>query len=82
MFIYKTSGVCATEIHIEVKDNVIDNVNFIRGCAGNLVGIGMLVKGMSVNEAIERLGGIKCGQKATSCPDQLSRALIELKTQQ
>lgn len=82
MFIYKTSGVCATEIHIEVKDNVIGNVNFIRGCAGNLVGIGVLVKGMSVNEAIERLGGIKCGQKATSCPDQLSRALIELKTQQ
>lgn len=81
MFIYETSGVCATEIHIEVKENIIENVNFIRGCAGNLLGIGMLVKGMHVNEAIERLKGIKCGAKNTSCPDQLSKALIELKEQ-
>lgn len=81
MFIYETSGVCATEIHIKVTDNIIENVNFIRGCAGNLLGIGMLVKGMNVDEAIERLNGIKCGTKNTSCPDQLSKALIELKNQ-
>lgn len=81
MFIYETSGVCSTEIHIEVKENIIENVNFIRGCAGNLLGIGMLVKGMHVDEAIERLHGIKCGSKNTSCPDQLSKALKELKNQ-
>lgn len=82
MFTYKTSGVCATEIHIEVKDTIIENVNFLRGCAGNLLGIGLLVKGMTINEAIDKLGGIKCGAKDTSCPDQLSKALIELKKQQ
>lgn len=82
MYIYKTSGVCATEIHIDVKKDTIESVNFVRGCAGNLVGIGMLVKGMNVNEAIDKLTGIKCGNKNTSCPDQLSKALMELKTQQ
>lgn len=81
MFIYKTSGVCATEIHIEVKNNIINNVNFVRGCAGNLLGIGMLVKGMSVDDAMSKLSGIKCGSKDTSCPDQLSKALKELKFQ-
>lgn len=79
MYIYKTAGVCSTEIHIDVKDDIIQDVNFIRGCPGNLFGISALVKGMKVNEAIEKLSGIKCGNKSTSCPDQLAKALISMK---
>lgn len=79
MFVYKTSGVCATEIHINVEDNTIKSVEFVRGCPGNLFGISNLVKGMNVDDAISKLKGIKCGNKATSCPDQLSIALEEMK---
>ena len=79
MYIYKTSGVCSTEIHIDVKDDKIENVNFIRGCVGNLLGISSLVKGMNVNDAINKLQGIQCGSKGTSCPDQLAKALLSMK---
>lgn len=79
MYIYKTSGVCSTEIHIDVKDNKIENVNFIRGCAGNLLGISSLVKNMNVEDAIAKLQGIQCGSKGTSCPDQLAKALLSMK---
>ena len=79
MFAYKTSGVCATEIHVDIKDNVIENVEFVRGCPGNLFGIAALVKGMNVDEAIEKLEGIDCRGKGTSRPDQLSKALVEYK---
>lgn len=79
MYIYKTSGVCSTEIHIDVKDDKIENVNFVRGCAGNLLGISSLVKGMKVTDAIDKLQGIQCGSKGTSCPDQLAKALLSMK---
>ena len=79
MFVYKTSGVCSTEIHVEIKDNVIENVEFVRGCPGNLLGISMLVKGMNIDESIQKLQGIDCRGRGTSCPDQLSKALIEYK---
>lgn len=79
MFVYKTSGVCSTEIHVEIKDNFIENVEFVRGCPGNLFGISMLVKGMNIDDAIQKLQGIDCRGKGTSCPDQLSKALIEYK---
>ena len=79
MFVYKTYGVCSTEIHVEVKDNVIENVEFVRGCPGNLLGISMLVKGMNIDESIQKLQGIDCRGRGTSCPDQLSKALIEYK---
>ncbi|MBM6861706.1 TIGR03905 family TSCPD domain-containing protein [Clostridium saudiense] len=79
MYIYKTSGVCSTEIHIDVKDDKIENVNFVRGCAGNLLGISSLVKGMKVADAIDKLQGIHCGSKETSCPDQLAKALLSMK---
>lgn len=78
MYTYKTSGVCSTEIHIDVQDGIINDVEFVRGCAGNLLGISSLVKGMTVNDAIEKLNGIKCGNKTTSCPDQLAKALMSL----
>ena len=72
---YKTKGVCSSMIDIELKDGVIDSVAFTGGCNGNLQGISALVKGMTPQEAIGRLKGIRCGFKATSCPDQLARAL-------
>ncbi|HAX73946.1 MAG TPA: TIGR03905 family protein [Firmicutes bacterium] len=72
---YKTSGVCAREIEFEIIDNKIKSVNFIGGCPGNLVGISTLVQGMDVEDAINRLKGIDCRTKGTSCPDQFSKAL-------
>lgn len=72
---YQPKGVCSTAIDIEVKDGVIESVNFTGGCSGNLQGIGALVRGMTPEEAISRLKGIRCGFKATSCPDQLAKAL-------
>lgn len=72
---YQTQGVCSKSIDIELKDGVIDSVKFTGGCNGNLQGIGVLVKGMTPQEAISRLKGISCNGRATSCPDQLARAL-------
>ena len=72
---YKTQGTCSQEIDIELKDGVIESVQFVGGCNGNLKGICALVKGMKPEDAIAKLKGIKCGFKPTSCPDQLARAL-------
>lgn len=72
---YKTQGVCSSSIDIEMNDNVIESVKFTGGCNGNLQGISALVKGMTAQEAINRLRGIRCGFKNTSCPDQLAQAL-------
>mgnify|MGYP006395415105 CR=1 FL=1 len=72
---YKTTGTCSSMIDVEVKDGRIESVVFTGGCNGNLQGISALVKGMMVEEAIDRLKGIRCGFKNTSCPDQLARAL-------
>lgn len=77
MFVYKTQGVCSTEIHLDIQDNIIKDVQFIRGCQGNLIGISALVKNMNINDVIEKLKGIECGKKSSSCPDQLSKALEE-----
>lgn len=74
---YKTKGTCSRLIVIDVEDDIITNCKFVSGCPGNTVGVSALVKGMSVNEAISRLKGIKCGMRATSCPDQLATALVE-----
>lgn len=72
---YKPMGVCSRLIRVDVENDIIENVEFVGGCNGNLKGIGSLVKGMNVEDAIERLQGITCGGKATSCPDQLAYAL-------
>ena len=72
---YTTSGVCSREIEFEVVDGKLHNVHYLGGCNGNLQGVGALVEGMEVHDAIQRLKGIKCGMKGTSCPDQLATAL-------
>lgn len=75
MYEYKTKGTCSREIYFNLQDGKIHDVQFVGGCNGNLKGIGALVEGMDVNEAISRLEGIRCGSKSTSCPDQLAQAL-------
>ena len=80
MYEYQTRGVCSRRIFFDVaEDGTLHNVRFEGGCNGNLQGIGALVEGMNIDDAITRLSGIRCGFKDTSCPDQLSRALTQFK---
>ena len=72
---YKTQGVCSRQIDMEIDNGVIVDAKFTGGCSGNTQGVAALVIGMTVEEAIKRLRGIKCGFKSTSCPDQLAIAL-------
>lgn len=75
---YKPKGVCSRLMTVEAEDGIIKHVEVVGGCNGNLQGISRLVEGMTVQEAIARLKGIRCGKKSTSCPDQLSKAMEEL----
>ena len=78
-FNYRPHGVCSREFTIDVEDGVIRSMVAQGGCDGNLQGISALLKGMKVDEAISRLEGIRCGGKATSCPDQIAQALKTVK---
>ena len=71
--------VCSVNIEIRTRGDVIESVQYTRGCNGNAKGIGALVKGMTMDEAITKLKGITCAKRPTSCPDQLANALIEIK---
>jgi len=72
---YYTEGVCSTEINFETEDGKLIHVKFEGGCDGNLKAISTLVKGMRIEDVIEKLKGITCESNPTSCPDQLARAL-------
>lgn len=74
---YKTSGTCSRMVIIDIEDGVVTDCKFVGGCAGNTLGVAALVKGMKTDEVVERLKGIKCGFKPTSCPDQLAKAVEE-----
>ena len=76
---YKTFGTCSRAIHFE--DHIIRSVEFVGGCDGNTTGLSRLLAGMDIDMAIERLTGIDCNGKGTSCPDQLARALKAYKEQ-
>lgn len=79
---YQTQGTCSQLIDVTVDENeVIQQVFFVGGCNGNLQGISKLVVGQKVDDVIQRLKGIRCGVKSTSCPDQLCRALEQIKQQ-
>ncbi len=78
-FEYKTQGVCASKIEFELEGDIVKNIRFIGGCNGNTQGVAQLANGRKVDEVISLLSGIRCGFKATSCPDQLARALTEAK---
>lgn len=74
-YTYNTQGTCSTQIHFDLEGRTVHNVHFINGCNGNLQAIGKLVEGMKVEDVISCCGGISCGNKATSCGDQLATAL-------
>lgn len=77
-FTYKPTGVCSRKITVELTDdNVVYSVRFEGGCSGNTQGVSALIVGMTAEEAIRRLSGIRCGLRPTSCPDQLAHALTE-----
>lgn len=76
---FKPKGVCSREMIVNWEGDTITSVDVVGGCSGNLQGISRLVAGMKLDDAIERMAGIRCGGKATSCPDQLSQALTQAK---
>ena len=76
---YKTKGTCSQRIFFDIEDGKVKNVQFVGGCNGNLKGIAALVEGMNAEDVIARVEGIRCGMKGTSCPDQLAKALKEVK---
>lgn len=76
-FEYRTNGVCSRSIILDIENGIVNDVEFVGGCNGNLKGICSLVKGLSCEEVKEKLSGIRCGLKPTSCPDQLAKAIDE-----
>ena len=72
---YTPKGVCSKQMEIDVEDGTIQDVRVLGGCNGNLKGIASLLKGMRVEDAVQRMEGLQCGMKSTSCPDQLAQAL-------
>ena len=74
-YIYNTKGTCSRQIRVELDGDIVKNVTFFGGCEGNLKAIPLLVKGMTVDQVQERLSGITCGMKSTSCGDQLAKAV-------
>ena len=79
---YKTKGVCSTQIDFDIEDNKVKNVEYTRGCNGNLKALSSLVEGQDIDTVISKLKGITCNFKQTSCGDQLAHALIEVKEKQ
>lgn len=77
---YATQGICCKTMQIKLHDNVIQDVEFIGGCDGNLKGLKVLLKNMHIDEVIEKFSGITCGGKTTSCPDQLAKFLVQYKS--
>ena len=72
---YQPKGVCSRQISFEIDGNIVRNVKFLQGCAGNTQGVSRLVEGLTVEDVIKKLSGIRCGGKPTSCPDQLAQAV-------
>lgn len=76
---YETQGTCCRMMQVVIQDGKVMDADFMGGCNGNLKGIKSLIKGMNIDDVIEKLQGITCGAKPTSCPDQLAKCLIEYK---
>ena len=74
---YRPNGVCARGISFDIEDGTVKNIKFSGGCSGNTQGVASLADGTDANELIERLAGIRCGFKNTSCPDQLAKAVAK-----
>ena len=78
---YQPRGVCSRQMTFDIEDGVIRSVDIVGGCSGNLQGIAALVRGMKAQEAIQRLKGIRCGGRPSSCPDQLACGLEQILSQ-
>ena len=78
IYTYTPRGVCSRKMTLEIEDGILKSLKVEGGCSGNLQGICKLVAGMPVEDVIRRVEGIRCGMKATSCPDQLAKALKEV----
>lgn len=76
---FRPQGVCSSEMIIEMDEDIIKKVKIVGGCAGNTVGVSKLAEGRKIDEVINLLKGIPCGLRGTSCPDQLAKALEEIK---
>lgn len=76
---YTPRGVCSMEMNIDIEGDIIKSVQIVGGCAGNTKGVSVLVEGMKIDDAINKLKGIDCRGRGTSCPDQLAKALEEIK---
>ena len=72
---YLPQGVCSKVLQFRIKDGVILDFDAVGGCSGNLRGIGAIVKGMKIDEVAQKFEGVPCGNRPTSCPDQISKAL-------
>ena len=79
VFQYKPQGVCSQLMQIAIDGDVVEDLQVMGGCHGNLQGISKLVKGMKIDEVISRLSNIDCRGRGTSCPDQLAQALVAYK---
>ena len=77
-FEYHPVGTCCKLMQFSMENDRVVDVHFVGGCHGNLQGIAALVKGMTREEVISKLSGIRCGNKSTSCPDQFSKALQQV----
>ena len=75
IYTYIPRGTCSRKMMVDVENGIIKDVKIEGGCSGNLQGITNLVRGMKVQDAIDKMKGIRCGFKSTSCPDQLAIAL-------
>lgn len=78
IYTYKTNKTCSRQIIVNVENGIIKEVEFIGGCSGNTQGISALVKGMKIEDVVDKCRGIDCAGRGTSCPDQLSKALEEI----
>lgn len=78
-FEYIPKGVCSMKMIFEIDGNIIKSLEIRGGCPGNTAGVSLLVRGRNIDEVISMLKGIPCREKGTSCPDQVSQALVEYK---
>lgn len=81
-YTYRPKGVCSQMMEMDIEDNKLKSLKVTGGCRGNLQGIAKLVEGMDIDDVINRLDGVRCGFKSTSCPDQLAQALRHYKEEQ
>ena len=77
-YTFYPQGVCSRKIDLDIENSRVPNIHYLGGCNGNLKALGALAEGMTVEEVIQRLDGIHCGERSTSCSDQLARNLKQV----